>query len=80
MIDHDPFAWRGKITSVQPRIRLMRSFDERSHSYLGYVLRVEGTFGEEEKECLIAVGKSANEKHAFQVGMILSFYALASAR
>lgn len=35
--------WSGRIASVQPRIRLMRSFDERSHSYLGYVLRIEGT-------------------------------------
>ncbi len=24
--------WFGSIVSVQPRIRLMRSFDERSHS------------------------------------------------
>jgi hypothetical protein len=30
------------VTAVQPRIVLTRSFDERSHSYLGYVLRLEG--------------------------------------
>jgi hypothetical protein len=30
--------WSGKVISVQPRIRLMRSFDQRSHSYLGYTL------------------------------------------
>lgn len=28
-------AWSGRVVSVQPRIRLSRSFDERSHSYLG---------------------------------------------
>lgn len=33
--------WRGTLTSVQPRIRLSRSFDQRSHSYLGYVLRID---------------------------------------
>jgi len=32
-------TWFGRIASIQPRIRLMRSFDERSHSYLGYVLQ-----------------------------------------
>jgi hypothetical protein len=25
----------GQITSIQPRIRLTRSFDEASHTYLG---------------------------------------------
>ena len=36
-------SWTGVITAVQPRIRLQRSFDERSHSYLGYVLLLEGS-------------------------------------
>jgi len=31
--------WHGEITSVQPRFRLMRSFDQRHHTYLGYALR-----------------------------------------
>src|SRR5262249_34733644 len=30
-----------EVTAVQPRIRLTRSFDQRSHSYLGYLLRIE---------------------------------------
>jgi hypothetical protein len=58
--------------AVQPRIRLMRSFDERSHSYLGYVLRIDGTCGGEAGEFLIAVGEAAHEKHRFQKGMGLS--------
>lgn len=33
-------AWSGRIIAVQPRIRLTRSFDERYHSYQGYVLRI----------------------------------------
>jgi hypothetical protein len=62
-------AWSGKVVSVQPRIRLMRSFDERSHSYPGYVLRVEGTIGDEPGEFIIALGKAAQAKHRFRVGM-----------
>jgi hypothetical protein len=32
------------------------SFDERSHSYLGYVLRFEGTIDDEPGEFIIALG------------------------
>lgn len=61
--------WTGRITAVQPRIRLMRFFDERSHSYLGYVLRVEGTVGAEPGGFMIAIGKAAQTKHRFRAGM-----------
>jgi hypothetical protein len=64
-------AWSGHLVAVQPRIRLTRSFDERHHSYHGYVLRVEGTFGDETGEFLVAVGKGAHEKHRFRAGMYL---------
>lgn len=64
--------WSGRVAAVQPRIRLMRSFDERSHSYLGYVLRIDGTCGGEAGEFLIAVGEAAHEKHRFQTGMELA--------
>lgn len=62
-------AWSGRIVSIQPRIRLMRSFDERSHSYLGYVLRVEGAIDGEPGEFQIAIGKAAETKHRFHAGM-----------
>jgi hypothetical protein len=65
-------GWLGRILSVQPRIRLMRSFDERSHSYLGYVLRVDGTIADEPGEFIIAIGKAAQAKHRFQAGMEVS--------
>ncbi len=65
-------AWSGRVVAVQPRIRLLRSFDERSHIYLGYVLRIDGTCGEEVGEFVIAVGKATHKKHRFQVGMELS--------
>lgn len=60
--------WKGVVMSVQPRIRLLRSFDQRSHSYLGYVLRVRGTMEDEEREFLVAMGKAAQEKHWFRIG------------
>ena len=65
-------CWSGHLVAIQPRIRLMRSFDERHHSYQGYVLRIAGACGEEIGEFLVAVGKAAHEKHAFQVGMEIS--------
>lgn len=35
-MSEDKLTFEGKVVSTQPRIRLMRSFDERSHSYLGF--------------------------------------------
>jgi hypothetical protein len=64
--------WSGHLVAVQARIRLTRSFDERHHSYHGYVLRVDGTCGDENGEFLIAVGKGAHEKYQFRAGMNLS--------
>ena len=60
--------WRGKVLSVQPRIRLTRSFDQRSHSYLGYVLRVQGEQDGQVRGCVVAIGKAAQAKHGFRVG------------
>ena len=68
----ETIAWTGRLVGVQPRICLLRSFDERQHSYQGYVIRIEGTCGGEAGEFLIAVGKGAHEKHRFQTGMELS--------
>lgn len=62
-------AWSGRVVVVQPRIRLTRSFDERSHIYLGYVLRIDGICGGEVGEFLIAVGEGTHDKHRFQAGM-----------
>ncbi len=58
--------WQDTVISVQPRIRLVRSFDVRSHVYLGYSLRLNGKIGGEEREFLVGVGKGAQAKHAFQ--------------
>ena len=68
----EKIAWHGRVKAVQPRIRLLRSFDERHHSYQGYVLHIDGTCGDETGEFLIAVGKAAHEKHRFHAGMEVS--------
>ncbi|MEN8184139.1 MAG: hypothetical protein ABFS46_16560, partial [Myxococcota bacterium] len=47
----------------------MRSFDQRHHTYLGYALLVRGEIGEEAREAWLGVGRAAQEKHEFQVGM-----------
>ena len=65
-------SWQGKIIAVQPRIRLLRSFDQRSHSYLGYALRVGGVIDGQEKEFLVGIGKGAQAKHLFRAGDVVS--------
>jgi len=60
--------WSGRIISVQPRIRLTRSFDERYPSYLGFGLLIEGIVNNEVREFSIGVGKAAHQKHQFKVG------------
>jgi len=61
--------WSGRLVGVLPSIRLLRSFDEREHSYQEYVLRVNGTCGDQAGEFLIAVGQGAHEKHRFPIGL-----------
>ena len=60
--------WQGVLLSVQPRIRLTRSFDQRSHTYLGYALKVSGRIGSEAREFLVGVGQGAHMKHHFRAG------------
>jgi len=57
------------VVSIQPRIRLMRSFDERHHGYQGYVLdkkRMEnGTFlGEDYFERLLEAIREIRLRYA----------------
>lgn len=72
----DKIAWQGQVIAVQPRIRLNRSFDQRTHTYLGYTLRVSCTVGCETREFLVGVGEGAHRKHQFQVGDAVSGEAL----
>jgi hypothetical protein len=70
--DRDKIQWSGKVISVQPRIRLIRSFDQRSHGYLGYALEVYGIVGGEERTFDVGIGKGAHAKYQFRVGDVIS--------
>jgi hypothetical protein len=52
---NDTIAWSGAVAAVQPRIRLTLFFDERSHTYLGYLLRLEGIVSGASGEFRVAV-------------------------
>ena len=68
----DKVAWEGIIVSVQPRIRLTRSFDERSHTYLGYMLIIDGEIDGGECRFSVGIGKAAQKKQQFRVGQRVS--------
>ena len=65
-------TWSGVVVSIQPRIRLTRSFDQRSHSYLGYVVQLDGVADGERRTVSIAITEAAHAKHRIQVGDALS--------
>jgi len=75
-MDSAKVTWRGTLLAVQPRIRLTRSFDQRNHSYLGYVLFVRGAVAGEAREFPVGIGKSAQAKHEFRAGDEVSGEAL----
>ena len=60
--------FKGTITSIQPRIRLTRSFDEATHTYLGYAVKIVGTIDNQETISSnqnifsIGIGKAAQAK------------------
>ncbi len=60
--------WHGHVLSVQPRIRLTRSFDQRSHSYLGYTLKVQGLVADRQASFRVGIGPAAQARYAFRVG------------
>jgi hypothetical protein len=53
----DKLNFKGTITSIQPRIRLTRSFDEASHTYLGYAIKIAGTIDNQETISPLVSGK-----------------------
>lgn len=83
----DKLIFKGIIHSIQPRIRLTRSFDESSHSYLGYAIVMRGRLAGEmvlvdgdhdlneldssEQVFSIGIGKAAHEKHQFKAGDVI---------
>ena len=65
---HEKTIWRGYVLSVQPRIRLLRSFDQRHHNYLGYALSIHGEAGGHKAAFTVGIGPAAQAKHVFRVG------------
>ena len=58
----------GRLIAVQPRIRLLRSFDQRQHNYAGYALLMEGVPKSQEPPVWIGVGPAAHAKFGFCAG------------
>jgi hypothetical protein len=65
------FDFTGRIKGVQPRIKLIRSFDEIHHNYLGYNIFLDGSVNDEKKEFIIAIGKAAEYKFELQSGQTI---------
>jgi len=64
----DKLLFAGRVVAIQPRIRLMRSFDQRHHSYLGYLLRIDGTIGGLANTITVGIGKALQAKHCIEAG------------
>lgn len=64
--------FNGTIISIQPRIRLTRSFDESSHTYLGYAITLKGELDNARVTFSVGIGKAAHAKHQFKVNDIIS--------
>jgi len=62
--------FEGEIISIQPRMRLTRSFDESYHSYLGYALAVADT--ESNQMLAIGISQKAQETQQLRAGMTIS--------
>jgi hypothetical protein len=61
-------AWSGEVVAVQPRIRLMRSFDQRNHAYPGFALFLRGILDGAARDFSVGIGPGAQAKHAFRAG------------
>lgn len=61
--------FEGILISIQPRIRLNRSFDESWHSYLGYALTIALSDG---SSVSVGISEKLHEKHQLHSGMVVS--------
>ncbi|MDW7662723.1 MAG: hypothetical protein SCL54_15045 [Bacillota bacterium] len=77
----DKLTFEGTIISIQPRIRLTRSFDEVSHTYLGFAIKLDGKIDRpntvvpdstDENIFIVGIGKAAHAKHQFKVNDVIS--------
>lgn len=65
-------SFEGKIVSIQPRILLTRSFDERFHNYLGYAIFLDGRIGDHERDFSVGLGKVTQAKRDLRAGDLIS--------
>ena len=68
----DKLNFKGTIISIQPRIRRIRSFDESSHTYLGFAIKIAGTIDNQQTSFSIGIGKTVQAKHQFRVNDTIS--------
>ncbi len=68
MPSKEKLKWEGTIISVQPRIRLIRSFDQSSHNYLGYMLLIDGKIDQDIRIFTEGIGKATQFKFEFRNG------------
>lgn len=61
-------AFSGIICAVKARIRLIRSYDEVHHAYLGYVLVMDGTIAGTKCQFRVAIGEKTHLKNQFRIG------------
>ena len=64
-------SWHGRLLGVQPRIRLCRSFDEQTHSYLGYSLLLQGIVNGVQREFSAGIPYPAAVRTAASPGGLL---------
>lgn len=67
----DKHIFTGRIISIQPRIRLTRSFGETSHTYLGYAITLEGEIDNINTTFSVGISKAAHAKHQFKVNDVI---------
>ncbi|MDP3445466.1 MAG: hypothetical protein Q8T08_21620 [Ignavibacteria bacterium] len=51
---------------------MLRSFDEASHTYLGYAIKLEGELDNTKSAFSIGIGKAAYAKHQFKVNDVIT--------
>lgn len=65
--------FEGTITGVKARIRLLRSFNQISHAYLGYTLVMDAVVdGKQWNDLRVAVGQKTHEANRFRIGDYIS--------
>ena len=75
----EKLRWNGKLTSLQSRIRLIRSFDERTAFYREYALGADSKFGSQVGKILVGTGKGARAKLISSLHRSILYYFAKSA-